>query len=248
MNKSDSTIIENALFAAAAAMLPGERGALSPLEQFGGERLIKKAVQTLKKHGLITPSGNIKPEFQACLQELMDPIHLFNFDWLGREKEGRPFPSFFRELKSQPISLFATGDFLDISIGSAFTKIKSEIDQCLSIKRGAKSNFTMDIPQEHAWILAAALDLSREKQPDAKTPGGASAEEINKALEDFRDSPAWLWLNTLSILSENEPRGSLDIEDSLAWLVKHGWVTKKAAGFSQPVKPVRSPNRSSNRL
>ena len=226
MDKLQDQTIETDLFAAAAGLLPGERGALSPLDECNGKQATQKTLQALKKKGLVAPSGDIEPVFRELLQDLLDPIHEFHIDVLNEERENS-FSVYFKDMASLPISLNAGGELLAIARGVAFPELITEIESYFSIKKNLKSVFTIDSSLEHAWTLACLLDLSHHNHAGAKTTGGFSPAEIIQALKEFGDSSSWLWLNTLYSLTENQPEEKGNIEGSLDWLVKHGLSGKK---------------------
>jgi len=227
--------IEPDLFAAAACMLPGERGALSPLEEFGGGKLTKKAVQTLKKKGLISAAGGIDDNFRQILDDLIDPVHLFSMDLLN-EKQTSGYSVFFKDPESQPVSLHTTPENIEIQRDDVLLNAQKEIGEYLACKKPAKGDFALTVPLEYAWVLAAVLDLQSRKPRKTSTgakaaPAGLKSEEISKTLAQFDDSPAWPWLSMLSILAETDPGDDVDIEAGLAWLVKNGLLGKKTAGY-----------------
>ena len=226
MDRQQYQTIESELFTAAAGLLSGERGALSPLDEFNGKPSTQKTLQTLKKIGLLTSSGNVEPAFEGLLQALLNPVQEFRFDILNDEKESS-FSVYFNDSTRPPTSLRASGDRLAITGDAAFPELIAEIEPYFSIKKSLKSVFTMEFSLEHAWTLACLLDLSRQNRVGVKTSGSISAAEIIQALEEFDNSSAWLWLNTLSTLTENQPEEKANIEGSLGWLVKHGLLLKK---------------------
>ena len=195
MDRQQYQTIESELFTAAAGLLSGERGALSPLDEFNGKHSTQKTLQMLKKKGLLTSSGNVEPAFEGLLQALLNPVQEFRFDILNDEKESS-FSVYFNDSTRPPTSLRASGDRLAITGDAAFPELIAEIEPYFSIKKSLKSVFTMEFSLEHAWTLACLLDLSRQNRVGVKTSGSISAAEIIQALEEFDNSSAWLWLNT----------------------------------------------------
>jgi hypothetical protein len=230
MNKTSSFTIEKDLFAAATALLPGERGALSPLGEFGGEPLSRKAIQGLKKTGLITSSGSIEADFQSAMLDLLNPIQVFSIDLMNRDREDN-FAVYLKNLKSNPLGLQTSGNRLDVQTSNFFETIGKMMDGYFPIGQTDVSGKTLTIPVKHAWTLAAMLDLQRQNSQTAKSAKGFSRKQIAASLANFNESPAWLWLSTLSILSEAEPNNGVDIEGSLSWLLERNFLIKKGSGY-----------------
>ena len=185
MNKTSSFTIEKDLFAAATALLPGERGALSPLGEFGGEPLSRKAIQGLKKTGLITSSGSIEANFQSTMLDLLDPVQVFSIDLINRDREDS-FVVYLKNPKSNPLSLQTSGNRLDVQTSNFFETVRKMMDGYFLIGQTVVSGKTLPIPIKHAWTLAAVLDLQHQNSQTAKSAKGVFPEANSRVAGKFQ--------------------------------------------------------------
>jgi hypothetical protein len=240
MNTMNQFDLKPDLLAAAACMLPGDRGALSPLEEFGVGKLTQKSIQSLKKTGLITTSGQLEERFQQTLDDLLDPLHLFSIDLL-KEDGVVNYSQYSKTLQDNAIAIRTSADNLAIQPGEVFSDAMQDIGNHLLCNQSTGGEFTQILPLEYAWIFFAALDLDRQTQPTAKKSKAKEnpkslvkalePSQIKKALTSFSDSQNWLWLSSLSIISGSSPDREIDIESGLSWLVKTGLLAEKSGNY-----------------